>query len=1033
MSKAAGKCPINPTRPLRHLHNAHNGIKKGWNDRSCNACPARRLDVRVQMIDLFESSVRATPETTFFIFVAEDGTRIPYTYKQVRLISAALARRIRKLGVHPEDLVVVDLPNCPEFIFLTLASAYGGFTLVTLKHTLTKTEKLARVLELERDGLRIGLQVDPARARELMPEVRRLSSTEGEAQEARLVESILGSSTRARSILGEERDTVDDTIHFAERAAHIFDGSARANILFTKGTASSAKTRAIPLTWTQLTEASALANKSLAQHSSHLWQEKLPLAGATVKPKAKRTAQAANVPSSASPGTGALAGSLFDVSSGSTQNPVEPAPEFFWQCVLPLYHISGFQILVRSVVGRTPLLVYERFEAEAVLNDAEACQITHITVSDRMMQDLLTVEEWRSDILPNAQSRLAAYQCILLAGHKLNPRTVGRSLDVGARLFASYGMPETSSFIATSLITPEFRGGLKLMEGYTAHIVDPDESGFGRLAVQGPGVFDGYLNASTAFTVDHYFITGDVAALYDGCIYVRNRTANMFESAGEMVYPEEIADVLRHVPGVSGAHVFGVPDPRKGRRPVAIVERDDPTLTPERVEETASLWMGEKSQLDGVVVVDHLPRTEDGKVNRIRTEEMFKNRLQVARVVLHHIRIPFKQPLKTALGTLSERDSVIVEVVDALGRRGLGECVAFGEGYGLEETLPEDVAWMRNVLVPAIKGRVFLHPREAAELASTLPGVESHPMASSAVDNALWDLYGQATERPLWQLIGEEYRQIWADAGRMNDYAKLPVVAEVSGNEALVASGAIIGLAPTPVMMENANAAVSAGYRRLKMKIAPGVGFATAEAIRRAFPNLLITLDANRSFTDDTFAELKAYDGLNIGWIEEPFDVSGGSNAVRRDPLLKMQSMQPYMATPVCADESYANVDQAERVLQFPDIRCISVKAPKLGSIGETLRFIARAKMAGRVVWMGGMYDTGVARRVAAAFETLPDMVFPGDIGALSRFFDVDVTFPAYTVEGGLVRLNPTGFDYGIGCTLNEEMLALVEVDQLVL
>ena len=69
------------------------------------------------------------------------------------------------------------------------------------------------------------------------------------------------------------------------------------------------------------------------------------------------------------------------------------------------------------------------------------------------------------------------------------------------------------------------------------------------------------------------------------------------------------------------------------------------------------------------------------------------------------------------------------------------------------------------------------------------------------------------------------------------------------------------------------------------MKIAPGVGFATAEAIRRAFPNLLITLDANRSFTDDTFAELKAYDGLNIGWIEEPFDVSGGSNAEKEADL----------------------------------------------------------------------------------------------------------------------------------------------------
>lgn len=957
------------------------------------------------MIDVFESTARSTPDAIFFTFIADDGTHLPCTYQQARLVSAALARRIRKLGVRPGELVVADLPNCPEFIFLVLAAAYGDFTLVTLKHSLTKTEKLSRVLELERDGLRIGLQVDATRARDLMPNARTLPPGTTEDEAAQIVEGIFEGATRARSIMGEQRDIVDDTIHFAERAAHIFDGSARANILFTKGTAPSAKTRAVPLTWAQLTGASARANRSLAEHGGHLWQEKLPLSGAgrSGSPAAPRSANA------------------------------QADPEVTWQCVLPLCHISGFQILVRSVIGRTPLLVYERFDAEAVLNDAEAEQVTHITVSDRMMQDLLTVEEWRSDIQPHAVSRLAAYQCILLAGHKLNPRTVGRGLEAGARMFASYGMPETSSFIATSLITPDFRGGLRLMDGYTAHIVDPDESGFGRLAVQGPGVFDGYLNSSTAFTVDHYFITGDVAALYEGCIYVRNRTANQFESAGEVVYPEEVADVLRHVPGVSGAHVFGVPDAKKGRRPVAIVEREDPTLTPEIVEDTAYLWMGGRSQLDGVVVVDQLPRREDGKVDRERTEELFKNRLQVAKVILHHVRIPFIHPLQTALGTLHERDTVIVEVVDALGRTGLGECVAFGEGYGLTETLPDDVAWMRDVLVPAIKDRVFLHPREAAELVATLPGADAHPMASSAVDNALWDLFGQATERPLWQLIGEEYRQIWADAGRLDEYLQLPVVVEVNGNEAFVASGATIGLAPTPVMMENATAAVAAGYKRLKMKVAPGVGYATVEAIRRAFPQLLITLDANRSFTDDTFAELKAYDALNIGWIEEPFDVSSGSNAVRRDALLKMQSMQPYMATPVCADESYANVAEAERVLQFPDIRCVAVKAPKFGSITAALRFIAQAKMSGRVIWMGGMYDTGVARRVAAAFETLPDMVFPGDVGAVSRFFDTDVTFPPYTVTAGTVRLNPEGFEYGLGCTLDEEALAQVEVDRLTL
>ncbi len=957
------------------------------------------------MIDVFESTARSNPDSIFFTFIADDGTHIPYTYRQARLVSASLARRIRKQGVRPGELVVADLANCPEFVFLTLAAAYGDFTLVTLKYSLTKTEKLSRVLELERDGLRIGLQVDAARARDLMPDVRALPSALTEDEEALIVEGILESSGRVRSIMGEQRDIVDDTVHFAERAAHIFDASSRANILFTKGTTPATKTRALPLTWAQLTGASAKANRSLAEYGSHLWQEKLPLSGS------------------------GYGGGLSDLRGARTQ----PSAEITWQCVLPLCHISGFQILVRSVIGRTPLLIYERFDAEAVLNDAEAEQVTHITVSDRMMQDLLTVEEWRGDIQPHATSRLASYQCILLAGHKLNPRTVGRGLDVGARMFASYGMPETSSFIATALITPDFRGGLRLMDGYTAHIIDPDENGFGRLAVQGPGVFDGYLNSSTAFTLDHHFITGDVAALYEGCIYVRNRTANKFESAGETVYPEEVADLLRHVPGVSGAHVFGVPDPKCGRRPVAIVEREDPALTPAVVEDTLYLWMGGKSQLDGVVVVDQLPRGENGKVDRAMTEELFKNRLQVAKVILHHVRIPFTHPLQTALGTLHERDTVIVEVVDALGRTGLGECVAFGEGYGLAETLPDDVAWMRDVLVPAIKDRVFLHPREAAEVVAALPDAEAHPMAASAMDNAFWDLFGQATERPLWQLIGEEYRQIWADAGRLDEYLRLPIVVEVAGNEACVASGATIGLAPTPVMMENATAAVAAGYKRLKMKVAPGVGYATVEAIRRAFPTLLITLDANRSFTDDTFAELKAYDALNVGWIEEPFDVSSGSNAVRRDELLKMQSMQPYMATPVCADESYANPAEAERVLQFPDIRCVAVKAPKFGSISGALRFVARAKMSGRVVWMGGMYDTGVARRVAAAFETLPDMVFPGDVGAVSRFFDIDVTYPPYTVEAGMVRLNTEGFEYGIGCTLDEEALARVEVDRLVL
>ena len=89
------------------------------------------------MIDVLESSVRIDPDGVFFTFVDEDGTETAFTYRFTRLVSAALARRLQALGARPGEVVAVDLPNSPELIFLTLACAYGGFTLMLLNRRLT--------------------------------------------------------------------------------------------------------------------------------------------------------------------------------------------------------------------------------------------------------------------------------------------------------------------------------------------------------------------------------------------------------------------------------------------------------------------------------------------------------------------------------------------------------------------------------------------------------------------------------------------------------------------------------------------------------------------------------------------------------------------------------------------------------------------------------------------------------------------------------------------------------------------------------
>ncbi len=309
---------------------------------------------------------------------------------------------------------------------------------------------------------------------------------------------------RGRVIMGAQQDAEEEAIHFAERQAHLFDEDERALILFTSGT--TGKPKAVPLTWRQLTDAARASNRALNRPSEGLWQ-----------------------------------------------------------AALPLYHVGGLQVVVRSLLNRNPFVLYGRFDAKRVLRDARRFHATHVSVVDKMLQDLLAADE---------AVVLREYQCILLGGGAVNRMTLARALAAEAQVYASYGMTETSSQIAHARVDRAFRGGLRLLSGYRARIVDADAEGYGQLAVGGPGVFEGYLNARAAFTVDGYFLTGDTAACEGGLLDLRERTDDKFVAGGDNVYPAEIADRLRCVPGVSDAYVFGAPDATWGRRPVAFLERE---------------------------------------------------------------------------------------------------------------------------------------------------------------------------------------------------------------------------------------------------------------------------------------------------------------------------------------------------------------------------------------------------------------------------------------------------------------------------
>ena len=897
------------------------------------------------MIDIFESTAQARPESVFFSYVNRAGEEMSFTYRQTRLLAAQLARRLRDKGVFPGDMVAVDLPNCPLYVILALAAAYGGFGLVALNHRLTDAEKLTRLLELERCGVRIAHRVDAD-------------------SEPRLFEQVCNSLLRGDARMGRVDDSlggvVEDAIHFAERAAHTFDPDHRAIIMFTSGT--TGKPKGAELTWTNLVEAAQASNRVLSPRS---------------------------------------------LSRG------------LWQAVLPFFHVGGFQVLVRSVCSRWSLRIYEGFDAAQVLRDAAELHATHISVVDKMLQDMVR----------HGGAALGAYQCILLGGGPLNANTVAQALAAKARVFASYGMTETSSQVANTLITSQFTGGLRLLPGYSARIVEPDAEGFGRLALRGPGVFGGYVNARAAFTVDGFFLTGDTAALHEGCLYIRERTADMFVSGGENVYPAEIVDALVRIPGVADAYVFGVPDVRWGRRPAAVVELAPgaPPLSAGIIKDALARRLSRLYIPEQICIVDDMPRTGIGKIDRTACEGLFRQHIDVKKVVLHRVRLPFSKPFKTPKETLTYRESVIVEVVDNKGRVGLGECTAFDTDWYLPETLGDDIQVMREVLAPRVIAGTYLHPREVAADLASIEGMERFPMAMSAIEMACWDLYGKVVEQPLWALLGEEFDRLTRVAAFCEE--EPPAVGQAAlparrTRPRQVYSGAVVGMGTPARTVAEVRDCVRQGYRRIKLKVAPGKGLPAVRAVRRAFPELLITLDANQSFSLHHMAELRAYDSLDIGWIEEPLDLASAGVSRHEHGLARLASFQHTLAMPICVDESFLNAEEAERMFAYPELRCAMVKIGKFGGIQRSLEFVHHALSEGREVCMSGMYDTGISRFAHAAFQTLPGVVIPGDLGATARYFDADLTVPAYEAPQGIITLNAPGHEHGIGCDLEPQALA---------
>lgn len=900
------------------------------------------------MLQAFETAAKKTPHDTCFTFVERDGCRQEITYSELRAQAMQLAFFLHKKGVRRGSNVSADMSNCPAFVILFLAAAYGGFTVIVLNHRLTEIEKTERLTDLK-------LIPEVSIVRHLTEEavweaLESIQFTEDTVKKKKRFWQRSTQDVRAadegyrRKVL---QTSSEEVFHFAERNAAFFSAEARALVLFTSGT--SGRPKAVPLTWDQLCRAARASNAKLNEYRAGLWQ-----------------------------------------------------------IALPLFHVGGFQAMLRSVLNASPFILYRTFNADRILRDATTFEVTHISVVDKMLQDMLSSQ---------FVEVLKYYRCILLGGSLPNPVTLVRALTQGAKVYASYGMTETASNIASQLVTGDYDGSLSLLEGYEVQIVSPDNQGFGQLAVRGPGVFSGYLNSQTATTMDGFFLTGDVASFKQGNLKIKERLTDMFTSGGENIYPAEIEDTLLRIPGVRDAYVFGVEDEAWGHRPVACIEREEGAVgTPQRFAEDVQKSLRQRlSKLyypEHLCVLDKFPRKSIGKTDKAVLQELYAQRLEVKEVRLYHVRQKLAKPFVTGKITMRTRESLLVEVEDWAGRVGLGECVAFETNWYLPETLDEDKRILEEHLIPLVLGQTYLHPSEVSACFDECEEAEAYPLAKGALEPAFWDLYGKVVGQPLWALLQDK------------------VVGSTKDALVQVPAGVVLGVMPYKETLNRVQEAIDAGYSRIKIKLAPGEDASRIRTVREAFPKITIMLDANQGYTEEDIDSLKNLDDLDILCIEEPLDPYTVPAVGPAGFFERTARLQGAIKTPVCFDESLVTEADVERALGMTADTLLALKIGKCGGVQPTLDLCQQAAAAGVRVWMGGMYETGVSKYLHAAFETLPGMTIPGDLGALTPYFCTELVRPACQAEAGWIILNSPGYEQGLGCTLDHNELQKVLISQ---
>ncbi len=357
--------------------------------------------------------------------------------------------------------------------------------------------------------------------------------------------------------------------------------------------------------------------------------------------------------------------------------------------------------------------------------------------------------------------------------------------------------------------------------------------------------------------------------------------------------------------------------------------------------------------------------------------------MKIESLTLHHISMPLVAPFETSFGRETVRECVII-TLQAEGLTGYGECVASREpGYNYETT---GTAWhiLKDFIAPLILGKDI---QDAQDFQARVERIRGHHLAKAGVEMALWDLFGKRDGKSLREMFG--------------------------GTRDKVEVGVSIGIQESAsALVRSVESYLQNGYRRVKIKIKPGREVDETVAVRNAYPDLRLQVDANSAYTLESAQVLKQIDDLNLLLIEQP---------LFEDDIWDHRLLQSEFKTPICLDESVVSARHARYALEMKACMIINVKPARVGGLSQGIAIHDLCRGQNVPVWCGGMLETGIGRASNLALASLPGFALPGDISASDRYYQRDITHERFALNNDSTITVPNG--PGLGVTMDEDVL----------